>query len=1090
MQEGSKNKLDKKTMQRAIALCLLSPYVENFSFGEVNDEGKILREAICLFDITVLENTECEVIKQLWADLDEDFSIKELNRIRSFYRLSPNYISRVEDIDGSVLAQLLWVLNKRPLIVREYQNIEKAIQLCPEAKFVVLGEGIWREWMKDRSVFQNLFSLKSEEKLYETVMQVFTISLQGKTALSLREALGENEEFLRNITVNSLLEMIQSPRSIDGKKEVLPSPYIQRYLSLNVIDSKYLERVNLNTIVILNCADSSNTIKKPKEIKLTNVDDYLNDPECRSSDTPIFIINKNLCSDSEFEEICSKTSESTTVHYFKLLSDNNLEWIRSKGDVGELQNHKLDSHSKDETEFWSCTLNKSINLITGDPGMGKSILMKSLKNQCSSKHWTIIINPQDVNLFFKQSEACATSDYINLFQTFIFEKKHVSLGRLDKEFFKICSEQLRVYYVWDALDEISTKNLELVSDLIVRLSKEGFTQCVTSRKHLRSFLEKKFNTLSFSINQFNEQEQEDYIRKRLNPVVSEDNVEESIRKVKSSFASIKHIDILGIPLQIFMLTELVLQNSEKYLKLFGGSWLLTDLYHYFIEEKFKIFYEGKLCLDSQHFHLKRIFARDKDITLTHYEKLAVNLIFTDGADIRCKEDIDSTSHDYASIGIITGLQNNTPLFLHASFAEYLAAAHFSKNFEVIPGYKLFYQKYNNVRFFFDMLLAKNSPAHIAVLYRNFDALKSYDDKILKSKDDAGRNALHLICSWGKRHSRLKVKSSRINSNFSFFFSKRTLNVRYILEDYLFLGGQLDTREYQDGVLHLLNECGTEEPDVVFKMTPLLYARISESLGAELELLQSQQCHNGMSCTMYNHWDRINILFYSSVFGYNHAIKTVFNTTLSTSYDEINFSCEQSGFTALVIASFNGHKSVVESLLQHRTESNRANIYGRTQFYLASVNGHQRIVECLVRSGVDINLSCVRGLTPLYVASEKGHEKIVECLVKWGAEVNCTIEKGMTPLHVASINDHEKTVECLVNMGAKINCVNQYGRTPLMEAASYGQENTVQCLLKYGADINYVDYAGWTALDLAFSVFTNSHKRIVEFLVECGFKINR
>mgnify|MGYP005983972357 CR=1 FL=1 len=53
MQEGLKNKLDKKTMQRAIALCLLSPYVENFSFGEVNDKGKILREAICLFDITL-----------------------------------------------------------------------------------------------------------------------------------------------------------------------------------------------------------------------------------------------------------------------------------------------------------------------------------------------------------------------------------------------------------------------------------------------------------------------------------------------------------------------------------------------------------------------------------------------------------------------------------------------------------------------------------------------------------------------------------------------------------------------------------------------------------------------------------------------------------------------------------------------------------------------------------------------------------------------------------------------------------------------------------------------------------------------------
>ncbi|XP_063923728.1 uncharacterized protein LOC135137887 [Zophobas morio] len=360
MQEGSKIKLDKKMMRRAVALCLLSPYVENFTSGEVSDRGKFLREAICPFDITLLENVECDVTKRLWGDLDKNIDIEELNKLRSFNRLSPNCISRMEDVDGNVLAQLLWLIEKRPLIVKEHENIEKAVQLCPDGKFVLLGEGKWKEWMRGRSVFQNLLDLKSEDNLYERVMQNFTVSLQGKAVLTLMDACGRNEEFLKNISVNNLLEMMDGARVIDGVKEALPNPYIERYLSLNVIDINYLKQVNHNTVVILSCTDGSKEIQKFTKIKLTKFDDYLNNAECTTSNAPIFIISENKCSESEFQKICSKTPESKIVHYFKFFKNTHLEWVRSRGSVRELQNYKLSDHSKNENEFWTFDFSNSI----------------------------------------------------------------------------------------------------------------------------------------------------------------------------------------------------------------------------------------------------------------------------------------------------------------------------------------------------------------------------------------------------------------------------------------------------------------------------------------------------------------------------------------------------------------------------------------------------------------------------------------------------------------------------------------------------------------------------------------------------------
>ncbi|XP_063924404.1 uncharacterized protein LOC135138368 [Zophobas morio] len=1071
MKQGTKEKLSKKLTQRLIALRLLSPHIEPLAFGPVSDEMTILRDAICHFDITLLGKEGSNEVKKLWGDLNKNIDLKELNQVRSRYCLSSANISTVENLDANMLSQLLWLMDKCPLIVKEHENVEKAIQLCRDTKFVLLGEGKCKKWMKVRSLFHNLSDLESKLESFEKVLKKFTISLQGKNAFNLETAFEQNEDFLKHVTVNKLLEMSNGSCYIGGQKETFPNIYIDRYLSVNIIDIKYLEHVNQNTVIVLNCEENLEQLKVSKKHILLDINDFLSNRDSKISRTPVIIITKNKCSESEFHKICSKIIDSKIVHHFNFLNNKTLEWIRSRGDISELRNYKLSDHSKNEKEFWSFDLNNNINLITGDPGMGKTELTKSLKNNCCSKHWTVIMTPQDINSLCKTLQTCDVSDYLNRFESFILNEKYRHLERFDREFFKMCLVQNNVVYVWDALDEILTINLDVVSDLILILSQKGFIQWVTARQHLMSFLETKFNVLSMGINQFSETEQEDYIRKRFSSIISSDDMERTIEKIKSTFAFTKHIDILGIPLQIYMLTEIFRQNKEIYLELLNNKFILTDLYRYFIDGKFKAFFGGKVPLNDDYW--EEDVRKKKEEKLKQYEKFALELMFPEESlkqlKIDCSRDVNLVSEDFATVGIVTGLPNGIPQFVHASFAEYFVSLYFSRNFEVLQPGIFFDQKYNNIRFFFDMLVGEKSPAHIAILYRDFAELRNFNHGIIKRKDECGRSGLHLICSWGQRYPRLNVHES---------------NDGYVIED----GNRrfndlLETREYFDALLFVLNICEMSE-DLLFKITPLECSRESESLGAELQLLESGKLQIQLS---YSKNDRINILYHSARLGYEEVIKLVTSENFGPCYKEVNFRTASLGETLLSVASKKGNTTVAEYLVKCGAEINRADRKGQTPLYAASVTGQEKTVECLVKWGAEINRIDQLGRTPLWAASWYAYNEIVQFLAKNGAETNTADNENRTPLHAASRNGNESIVECLVKYGAEINRAGRMDEIPLYAASWYGHEKTVECIVKCGAEVNRTDEDGRPPL---YAASWNGHEKIAEYLVKCGAEINR
>ena len=103
---------------------------------------------------------------------------------------------------------------------------------------------------------------------------------------------------------------------------------------------------------------------------------------------------------------------------------------------------------------------------------------------------------------------------------------------------------------------------------------------------------------------------------------------------------------------------------------------------------------------------------------------------------------------------------------------------------------------------------------------------------------------------------------------------------------------------------------------------------------------------------------------------------------------------------------------VEAALAAGANMNVKNIDGWTALIIASTNGHTKIVAMLLEKGADVNAKNNGGWTALHLASQDGYKKIVEMLLEKGADVNAKTNNGWTALKLASQEGHTAIVEML------------------------------------------------------------------------------
>ena len=99
--------------------------------------------------------------------------------------------------------------------------------------------------------------------------------------------------------------------------------------------------------------------------------------------------------------------------------------------------------------------------------------------------------------------------------------------------------------------------------------------------------------------------------------------------------------------------------------------------------------------------------------------------------------------------------------------------------------------------------------------------------------------------------------------------------------------------------------------------------------------------------------------------------------------DIEATDKEYGSTALIWATYGGHRRIVELLLQKGANPNAANIEGRTSLFFAANKGNERIVKILLEVGADPSVQDKAGKRAVDFARSKGHRRIVDLLEQPG-----------------------------------------------------------------------------------------------------------
>lgn len=209
-------------------------------------------------------------------------------------------------------------------------------------------------------------------------------------------------------------------------------------------------------------------------------------------------------------------------------------------------------------------------------------------------------------------------------------------------------------------------------------------------------------------------------------------------------------------------------------------------------------------------------------------------------------------------------------------------------------------------------------------------------------------------------------------------------------------------------------------------------------------------------------------------------------------------CHESRETPLHLATWAGHKDVVQELLVRGADVLACNVNGNTPLHYAAIAGNSEMVTILARSTYDREPRNSNGRTPVDLAKERGYNDIAQCIdqidlcirrsqrllnaalkgntakvrkfLNLGADIDARNSAGSTSLHLAAINGYIDVMRELVGYGIlDVNAKNNIGDTPLHDAVRSGRSvisEIITFLLESGADTGAKNKEGKTPADLA------------------------
>lgn len=162
-----------------------------------------------------------------------------------------------------------------------------------------------------------------------------------------------------------------------------------------------------------------------------------------------------------------------------------------------------------------------------------------------------------------------------------------------------------------------------------------------------------------------------------------------------------------------------------------------------------------------------------------------------------------------------------------------------------------------------------------------------------------------------------------------------------------------------------------------------------------------------------------------------------------------------GNSSLCLAALNGHKEIVELLIQHKAHINSPNDEQSLPIHAAAdnnscaksiVSNKIAILQLLLQNGAFINAQNNSGITPMHLAASSQDAEIVRFLAQEKAAIDIGTTYKAQPLHWAAMHGNIEATQFLLEQNISTTILDKQHDTPLHWAAQKGHPELVQLLL--------------------------------------------
>lgn len=471
---------------------LWNKIVEDKNLIVINGSDEIVDEFMQKFICTIVPKYEelarnCKTIKKvLMRNL-------ESSRISSF----------------SEFYEYLWKTEEMPLVIhacseKNLQEINRILKMSRETIPIILlnKSDFAAHNLRSSRMISTVSDLSREQ---QKQLLTFPVKLQGRDLNGIQK-LNIDEDRILSLNVRDIIYILCNKVNIGEDLETFTDICVDVSLKRVWLKPVVLQEVTNDVFAI--CCNLNCNFKEFVQRQNLNINESViiefKDIRTFNLNSVRIILYENK-DDLKISEDVLKNINGKPIHFLIFHKNFKLEWVKSWGTIGNLQNFRK-SEKSEEKEVMNkeeimnfCTEMKLI-IMSSNSEIGKSVFSSFFVRNVPTHFWVLKVNMVKYTAVFKNffNESKRDTDLKGLFDQ-ILEEECKGDSFLVKPVFEKFFQSKKIMIFLEDFSEISTKHQNDAKQFIKFLNTLGYFLLITTTPDFKNELELLLNTFSLSL---------------------------------------------------------------------------------------------------------------------------------------------------------------------------------------------------------------------------------------------------------------------------------------------------------------------------------------------------------------------------------------------------------------------------------------------------------------------------------------------------------------------------------------------------------------------------------------------------------------